>query len=114
MGQSNATLPSVKLEDLTLADSPLKITVQKIKWKDNRIRFWGVVTNTSDQDFAAVSVSFRALDKDHRILGRAKSYVDSQSLLGSERGNISGMSIDTGGRIPAIIQFKASGSVGVN
>ena len=114
MGESNAPLTSVKLQDLTSTDSPLKFTVQKIKWKDNRIRFWGVVTNTGEEDFAAVAVSFRAIDKDGRILGRATSKVDSTWLLGGETGKISDMSFDTEGRIPAIIQFKVSGSIGLN
>ena len=102
-------LASVKLEDLTPKDSPLKFKVQKIGWKYDKIRLWGSVTNSGSEGFQFVSVSFTALGADGQFLGREKIFVDPHTLGDGESGDINNYSLDTDGQVPAIIQFKVAG-----
>jgi hypothetical protein len=103
-------MASVKLEDLTPKGSPLKFRVQKIGWKFDKIRFWGVVTNSGNEGFQFVSVSFTALGPDGQFLGREKTYVDPNKLNGGDSGDINEFALETDGQKPTVIQFKVSGS----
>jgi hypothetical protein len=106
---SDGRLTSVKLEDLTPPESSLKFKAQKIGWKFDKVRFWGVVTNSGGEGFQFVSVSFTALGPNGEFLGREKTYVDPSELKGGDSGDINDFSLDTEGKIPAIIQFKVTG-----
>jgi hypothetical protein len=103
-------LASVKLQDLTPANSPLKFKVQKISWKYDKIRLWGAVTNAGGEGFEFVSVSFTALGQEGQFLGREKTYADPNKLNVGDIGDINDFALDTEGQIPAVIQFKVSGS----
>jgi len=110
IASGDGRLASVKLEDLTPKDSSLKFKVQKIGWKFDKIRFWGAVTNSGSEGFQFVSVSFTALSQDGQFLGREKTYVDPNKLKGGDTGDINDFALETDGQMPAIIQFKVSGS----
>ncbi len=100
---------SVKLQDLTPADSQLKFQIQKIGWKYDKVRIWGVVTNTGTAGFQYVSVSFTALGKNGDFLVREKTYADPSDIGGNGSGVIDDFALDTEGQMPAIIQFKVVG-----
>lgn len=101
---------SVKLQDLTPPNSPLKFQVQKIGWKYDKVRIWGVVTNTGSTGFRYVTVSFTALGKNGEFLVREKTYADPSDVGGNNTGVIDDFALDTEGQMPAIIQFNVSGS----
>jgi hypothetical protein len=100
---------SVKLQDLTPADSPLKFQVQKIGWKYDKVRIWGLITNTGSTKFRFVSVSFTALGKNGEFLVREKAYGDPSDVSGNNTGVIDDFPLDTEGQMPAVIQYRITG-----
>jgi len=103
-----ANSPTVKFEHKTSANLPLTFTPQKVKWKRETIRIWGVVKNTGPSKYKFVSVSFTCLDKNREFLGRFKTYVDPHDLDSGEEGNIDNLSLDSDEKLPAIIQIKVA------
>ena len=103
---AETTLPALKFEDKTSANMPITFTVQKTKWRNEKIQIWGQFTNNGHIEFKSVSVSLTALDKDRKFLGRQKHYSDPMDLEPGEEGTINAGWIDTEKKVPKYIQFK--------
>jgi hypothetical protein len=100
---------SLKFEYQNPSNFPLKFTPQKLKWRYEKIRLWGVVENKSRDTYEYVTVSLTALDKNRNFLGRDKFYVDPAELSSGDEGNLDEVMLDTDEKIPAIIQVKIAG-----
>ena len=88
---------------------PLKFRLDKSEWEDGYLHVWGEVKNHTDHDYDFVEVIFIALDSNHKLLGRADSFCEPQTLHRYTVGYLADVTVETQGQEPAFIEYRVIG-----